>query len=123
MDEIASLEWDRLINAMPPQLYTAMDTTTLANYALAWSMFVKAQNDIENNGLSIEISETTDAGTKVVVSVKTNPAVRVWRAASETLLKCADRLGLHPGARTRLELPKRGETPKSSFAGLLGRTR
>jgi P27 family predicted phage terminase small subunit len=123
MDELASIEWDRVVAAMPPNLYTALDTTTLANYAMAWSMLVKAQNDIEENGLSVEIYEIGKDGAKVFTAIRTNPAVRVWKTASETLLKCADRLGLHPGARTRLEVPKRGAAPpQSKFAGYLGAT-
>lgn len=114
MDEIASLEWDRVIAAMPPGIYGALDVVALANYALAWSLFAKAQSEIDSGGVVI----FTEKG------MASHPAVKVWKTASETLLKCADRLGLHPGARTRLELPKRGEKPpQSKFAGLLGGTK
>jgi P27 family predicted phage terminase small subunit len=117
MDEIASLEWDRLKHAMPPGLYTAMDVALMTQYALAWSMLVKAQSEIDSGG----IITFTEKGYGV------SPAVKVWKAASETLLKCADRLGLHPGARVRLQVPKRGSSPEpgagSKFAGFLGQTK
>lgn len=125
-DEIASQEWDRVLDAMPPGLYTALDVPTLMNYALAWSMLVQSQADIKANGLSVEIYETDENGNKIFLSIRTNPAVRTWKTASETLLKCADRLGLHPGARTRLQVPARGDTidaTKSKFAGYLGTTK
>jgi P27 family predicted phage terminase small subunit len=117
MDEIASLEWDRLMHAMPPGLYTALDVSLVTQYALAWSMLVKAQSEIDSGG----IIAFTEKGYGV------SPAVKVWKAASETLLKCADRLGLHPGARTRLEIPSRKADPTpgagSKFAGFLGATK
>lgn len=111
-DELASLEWDRVMAAMPPGLYTALDVAGLTMHVTAWSLLVKAQSDIDLNGLLL-INESGIS--------KPNPAVRVWKLASEMLLQTADRLGLHPGARTRLGIPKRGAEPAPSrFAGLLG---
>lgn len=110
MDEIASREWDRVIACMPPHLYTAMDVAVLANYALAFSLLAKAQSELDSG-----IIRLTVKGEQPAASVK------VWKAASETLLKCADRLGLHPGARASLQIPQRGDGP-SKFDGLLGRT-
>jgi len=75
-------------------------------------MLIRAQKEIDESG----IITFTEKGYGVA------PAVKVWKAASETLLKTADRLGLHPGARSKLQLPERGEQPKSKFAGLIGRT-
>lgn len=110
-DALASAEWDRLIRAMPPGLYTALHNPVLAMHALAWSMLVKAQAAIDEHGLTM----ITERGRV------SNPAVKVWKLASDTLLKTADRLGLHPGAR--INLPKRSETPfGGKFAGLLGKT-
>lgn len=125
MDELASLEWDRLLAATPPGLYSAQDTALLANYAMAWSMLVKAQQRIDAEGVSIALFEVNrETGEREFTHYKTNPAVKVWKASSETLIKLADRLGLHPGARTRLQLPSRGEKPEQSkFAGLLGATK
>jgi len=108
-DEIASLEWDRVLAAMPPGLYGALDTTMLAAYALAWSMLVKSQVDVAENGLTITTHVTNKVTGEVYVSdVKSNPALRSWKAATETILRCADKLGLHPGARVSLKVPERG---------------
>jgi len=107
-DALASAEWDRLIRVMPPGLYTARDDSVLAMHCLAWSMLVKAQAALED-GVTI----VTEKGRVA------HPAVKVWKLASDTLLKTADRLGLHPGAR--INVPKRGESPfGGKFAGLLG---
>lgn len=111
MDEVASLKWDALIGAMPPQLYTALDTDVLSAHCLAWSLLSKAQMELDSGIISFTENGEGPAA-----------AVKVWKAAVETLLKTADRLGLHPGARSKLEMPKRNEQPQSKFAGLLGRT-
>lgn len=120
-DEIASLEWDRLIAAMPPGIYTALDTSILAAYALAWSMLVKAQSDLDENGL-IERVHLEKDGYLLLKESRINPAAKLWKVAIETLLKTGDRLGLSPGVRSRLQLPNRNDKPTSRFAGLLGAT-
>lgn len=122
MDEIASQKWNVIMGAMPPQLYTALDTDVLAAHCLAWSLLVKAQKEIDEHGINITVFEKDDQGRNIIFETRNNPAVKVWKAAVETLLKTADRLGLHPGARSRLEMPKRNDQPQSRFAGLLGRT-
>lgn len=106
-DPLANEEWDRLCRVMPPDLYTARDDTVLAMHCLAWSMLVKAQAALED-GVTI----VTEKGRVA------HPAVKVWKLASDTLLKTADRLGLHPGAR--LAIPKRNQSPfDGKFKGLL----
>lgn len=109
VDEIAAAEWRRVVAAMPPGLYSAADSAVLTLYAQSWSMLIRAMQEIDLNGLTI-----LEDG-----KLKTNPAVKTWKAASENLLKTADRLGLSPGVRSRLRLPTRGEKPESKFAGLI----
>jgi len=110
-NEIASAEWNRLMAAMPPGLYTAADVPVLTTYALAWAMLAESQRLIQLDGITI----TTPKGRTA------HPATRSWKQAVDTLAKCADRLGLHPGARAGLDLPKRGDRP-SRWEGLLGRS-
>lgn len=105
---IATDEWRRLEASMPPGLYTAADVPVLTTYALAWAMLAEAQKAIQADGIVI-------ATPKGRVS---HPATRIWKQASDTLAKCADRLGLHPGARSNLKIPARNDEP-SKFAGLL----
>lgn len=120
-DKIASLEWDKLIRAMPPGLYTALDVAILATHVLAMSMLQKSQEAINRHGLTLVV-ENVDEETGGVTLLKheANPAVRVWKTAAETLIKTSDRLGLHPGARSRLDVPRKGDVPQSRFDGLLG---
>lgn len=120
-DELASTEWDRLLAAMPPGIYSALDSSALASYALAWSLLVKSQNEIDQNGIMITIYEKAEDGTEVIRDIKRNPAIAVWRAASQTLIQMTDRLGLSPGTRTKLQVPQRDAQPQSKFAGLMGR--
>jgi P27 family predicted phage terminase small subunit len=108
---VASAEWDRVLAAMPPNLYSALDVSLLSIYALSWCMLDKAQHALITDGVVVQ----TPKGRM------SHPALRAWRNASDTLTRCADRLGLHPGARASLQIPERG-TELSKFSGLLGRT-
>ena len=124
VDAFASAEWDRILNAMPPGIYTALDATVLAEYALAWSMLVRSQQELDAFGLILEepIVGRVDKQMQVIGHIrKMNPALKSWQAATQTLLKVTDRLGLNPSVRTRLQLPTKQEAPQSKFAGLLSR--
>lgn len=125
MDELASLEWDRLVACMPRELYSAADTSVLAAYSLAWSMLVKSQADIDAFGVvTLERKETTSENGSVTITEKRkkNPAVDTWKIAADQIHRCADKLGLSPGVRARLPNPKaQKEAPASKFAGLLGK--
>jgi len=109
---VASAEWDRILAVMPPGLISAAHESVLSSHALAWSMLALAQTEIAAHGLTV----ATPRGTV------TNPAVRVWKLAADTLHRTAGLLGLHPGAR--INVPKRGESPFcGKFSGLLGQKR
>lgn len=120
MDEIASAEWDRVLAAMPSGIYSALDTAALGTYALAWSMLVKSQREIDENGITERIYGKTKTGETYLADIKVNPSVRTWKAASETLIKMTDRLGLNPSVRSRLQVPSKRDRPQSKFSGLLG---
>jgi P27 family predicted phage terminase small subunit len=47
-----------------------------------------------------------------------HPAIGVARTQAELILRAADRLGMSPSARTRMEVPD--QPPASKFDGLLG---
>lgn len=119
MDPLASDEFDRIMAAMPPGVYTALDTTTLGQYALAWSMLVKAQASIDEKGILLESFKLNREGEEISLGFQVNPACKVWKAAAATLIQTSDRLGLSPGVRSRLKVPTRQEATKSKFAGLL----
>lgn len=119
MDPHASAEWDRLLHAMPPDLYTAADASVLSQYALAWSMLIRAQQELDERGLMVERVRYDKDGNILGEEIEVNPAAKAWKLASETLLKTGDRLGLNPGVRARLQVPSRGEEPKSKWSGLV----
>lgn len=120
VDAFASAEWDRLLRAMPPSVYTAVDSAVICEYALAWSMLLRSQNELDTHGLMIE-EPIVHRGEVVAYVRKLNPAIKAWKAATETLLKTTDRLGLSPGVRSRLSVPaaKDGATVRSKFSGLI----
>lgn len=118
MDEIASNEWDRITAVMPDGVYTAGDEAVLAEYALGWAMLIRALVDIEKHGQLIEEPIMNKERDVVGYKLKENPALRTWRAAHAILMQTTDRLGLSPGMRSRLSVPKAREE-RSKFAGLI----
>lgn len=119
-DPLASSEWDRILHVSPPQLYTAMDETLIGNYCLAWSMLVKAQKDIDENGVQILVQKVhPETGELYITDAKINPSVRIWKAASETMVKLADRLGFTPSARANLKLGDAKPQVGASFGDLI----
>jgi P27 family predicted phage terminase small subunit len=108
-DEIASAEWRRLMAAMPPNLYCAADTVVITMYAMSYALMLRAQIEIDLNGVLV-----MEDG-----KLKANPAVKVWKASTENLFKCADRLGLNPGVRARMQIPARGDHPATKFGNLI----
>lgn len=119
MDEHAAEEWRRILASMPPDVYTALDVAMIAQYALAWSMLIRAQQELDMRGLLIEFDKYGKDGDIIGSELDVNPALKAWKAASDVLLKTTDRLGLSPGVRARLQIPSRGEQPASKFAGLI----
>ena len=123
LDPVANAEWDRLMAAMPGHLYTAADVAILTIYVQSWSLFWQAQREIDENGVLIREIKETEHGTSE--TWKSNPALTAWRAATENLNKAADRLGLNPGVRAKMGVPKprdeAGTVPASARAKLIAR--
>lgn len=108
-DPVAAGEFERIVKAMPREVYEALDVALLSVYAQSWSLFWKAQADIDQHGtLVIETVEKDDV---TLTRFKENPAVKTWNTAATNLLKTADRLGLVPGVRAKLQLPARRDGP------------
>lgn len=119
MDSHAAEEWRRVVAAMPPDVYTALDVAALTQYALAWSMLIRAQQDLDARGLMIASPLFDREGNEVGDAVEVNPAVKAWKAANEVLIRMADRLGLSPGVRARMSIPGRNAAPTSKFGTLI----
>ena len=110
--DVASAEWDRLLAAMPSELYDAADVSLLSEYALAWKMLIESQAEIDSRGALIEENIYNKDGEIAGCRLKKNPAVEVWKVASAMLLKAGDRLGLSPATRTQLQFPSPSEQPQ-----------
>jgi P27 family predicted phage terminase small subunit len=122
LNDRATEAWEHTIACMPPELYSAADVALLTTHALAWAMFLDAQDDIAAHGIIIEEETYGTEGQLLNSRRKANPSVAIWHKASDTLLKTADRLALTPAVRGKLSLPRRGEKPAapiSRFAGLI----
>lgn len=119
-DPVASHEWDRVIAAMPPGLYSALDVGLLATYAQAWSMFTQAENEIRLNGITFKEIVKDANGNMISAEIKRNPAVIVWNQSVLMVLRASEQLGLSPTARARLKLPANRNAKASKFDGLIG---
>jgi P27 family predicted phage terminase small subunit len=104
-------EWHRVVGAMPPGLFTAADTPTLAVYCLAWVQYRAALALVAREGTIVPGSMGQQAP---------HPAVAISVKQAELILRTADRLGMSPAARARLEVQDQ-PPPAGKFDGLIGR--
>ncbi len=105
----AAEEWDRCIASMPPGFFTEADVAVLAIYCLTWVTYRNALAQIAREGMTAKGA----AGQNVA-----HPMLQVAAKQAEVVLKTADRLGMSPAARTRLDV---GEKEVADpFAGLIG---
>lgn len=105
----AAAEWDRVILSMPPGFYTAADVTVLEVYVLSWVTYRNALGVVAREGMTIKGS---------MGQLAAHPAQAIAAQQAQLILKAADRLGLSPAARARLEI--KGEEKVNKFDGLLG---
>jgi P27 family predicted phage terminase small subunit len=118
MDPIASREWDAILAVMPAGVYTVADTALLAQYAMAQSISFHCAAELDKRGVFIEVAVRNREGDIIDHLVQVNPAIKTWKTAHAALVQLASHLGLSPGMRSRLNVPKPAEM-KSKFAGLI----
>jgi P27 family predicted phage terminase small subunit len=109
-------EWDRVISAMPPGFYTEADVPVLTIYCEALVMrrnalAIVAKPKEEGGGLVVKGSAGQDAA---------HPMIAVAKGQAEIILRAADRLGMSPAARTRLDAPDE-EDPDETENRFFGR--
>ena len=97
--------------AMPPSVYSALDSYALAAFATAWAMHKRAAHAMAAPDFQPII--TDEAGNR-----RPSPWFRVLRGQSAEMRSWGDRLGLSPAARASLKLPGPNDPP-SKFAGLV----
>lgn len=122
----AAEEWDRVVSSMPPGFYTAADVPVLETYCLTWGLY---RNAIAAVASSIKADSSQDAdkrdgfgglGSKGSTGqMRVHPLLGEARGLGKLILQCADRLGMSPAARARLQA-ERDEAPHGEFAGLIG---
>lgn len=103
---------DIIKNAMPPNIYSALDSFILSAFATAWAIHKKATLVISDP--KFQYTETTKRGAPTE-----SPWIKMQRQQAALMASLGDRLGLDPKSRAALRMP--GNTQrKSRFAGLLG---
>jgi P27 family predicted phage terminase small subunit len=96
LDDIALGEWDRLLPILEKMnVVTVADRNAVAAYCQSYSMYVKAVEDINRNGFTVE-------GHRGVMSK--NPAVQVQRDSLDQMNRWGAKLGLSPVDRVRLSV-------------------
>jgi P27 family predicted phage terminase small subunit len=110
LDAEAKREWRRVA----PQLYecgllTVLDVDALAIYCASWSMWVEAEKQLEEQGLTVPGRSGT---------MKANPWLAVANQARRQMLAMAQEFGMTPLSRGRIKV----EPPQSPdpFEDLLG---
>jgi P27 family predicted phage terminase small subunit len=105
----ARKEFERVIAAMPPGLYTSADQQLLTLHALCWTTYRAALALVTRDGLTVAGADG---------ALVAHPQLAVVGRQAELLIRLSDRLGLSPSARARLAMPE--TPPASKFDGLIG---
>ena len=102
--------WNQIIEAMPPNLYTAVDSVVLAAFSVAAGQYRTATETLAIDGLTSFTSNGEE---------KPHPALQAQTKALTTISTLGGRLGLDPSSRASIVMPK---APKnvSKFTGLIG---
>ena len=92
---VAKAEWRRLAGDLASRGFlTSLDRGVFVIYCLAWEHVVQAQELVAQHGL---VSEVEDG------SYEPSPYFGVLNTATEMLIESADRMGLTPASRARIE--------------------
>jgi P27 family predicted phage terminase small subunit len=114
LDKEAKAEWARVVPLLlEGKVLTLLDGGALERYCVAHSNWVKAQRDVQKNGLVL----------KTQFGPQKNPAVKIAfdeRAAAKQL---AQELGLSPSARTRVKVAEKTAEKDQDEAFLFGKPR
>lgn len=112
-DVIAADKWDEVIAAMPPGVYSRLDTALLATYAQAYATMVRASPAMQG-----ELTITVFNEDGFPIGTKRNPAIDIWLDMATVVQKTAAALGLMPTVRAKLHVPE-AAGKKSRLAGLI----
>jgi len=96
LDKIARKEWKNITQELDASgLLSNIDKAVLAEYCVAWSRWVQAEEQIKKTGY---LMKTTNG------NIITNPILWVANKAMEQVYKYATEFGMSPSARSRIHL-------------------
>jgi P27 family predicted phage terminase small subunit len=98
--------------SMPERIYCALDSFTLAAFAMAWSVHKRAARELARADFRFVVDGSKGGRTQ-------NPWLRIQNQQAALMASLGTKLGLDPHARQALALP--AHKPPSKFEGLLGR--
>jgi P27 family predicted phage terminase small subunit len=106
LDDLAKEEWSRMTEILSGMgLLTSADRAALSAYCVAYSRWVKAEQQVQKYGTIVKSPEKQ-------FPMK-SPYLTVADQALETMLKVAVEFGLTPSSRSRIKVPDGG--PQSDF--------
>lgn len=103
---------DVIKQAMPPNIYSALDSFLLSAFATAWAIHKKATHVISDPKFQWIEASKRGAGVE-------SAWIKMQRQQAALMASLGDRLGLDPKSRAALKMPDASKR-KSKFAGLLG---
>lgn len=109
LGEYARAVWGRIVEAMPPRLYSNCDRELLAAYCEAADLHRRAVMAVRVEG-EVTVGESG--------APYQNPWVSILNRQAQLLATLGTRLGLDPAARSSLAVPD-AERPESKFEGLV----
>lgn len=114
LDKEACAEWNRVVPLLlEGKVLTALDGGALERYCVAHSNWVKAQRDVQKNGV-VMLSK---------FGPMTNPNVRIAKDERAAAKQLAQELGLSPSARTRVKVTAKAPEQDQDEGFLFGRPR
>jgi len=102
--------WNQIVDSMPPNLYTAVDSVALAAFCVAAGQYRTATETLAKEGLTAYTVKGDE---------KPHPALSAQSRSLAAITTLGARLGLDPSSRASLIMPRAQKTD-SKFTGLLG---
>ena len=112
LDKVGKEEFQHLLDISPPGMLTSADVAVMALHADGWSIYTQMRQELEEHGF-LAVGST---GNNIA-----SPRLTALKFSAEMVLKTADRLGLSPAVRARLQSPDADKKPpeEESLAKLI----
>jgi P27 family predicted phage terminase small subunit len=115
-NSVALASWKDAVRIMKKQrTLSAGAGPTLAVYAVVYSKWVKATDDVDNRGQILTVTRTTKSGEPYEVEEE-NPSVKIQTNSERQLLALTKSLGLSPDTREKVRPTRGGATGKRELA-------